>query len=103
MAFPRDAPHFEESFTLRPQGEAEAIAELSVELEAGQSLTYRWEAEAEVEFNIHSHRDEDVTYHERLLQREADGLFKSRSTGDYYLMWQNPHGRPVPVRVALRR
>ncbi len=103
MAFRRDAPRMQEAFVLQPKGAEGAVAELAVELTPGQTVIYHWVTEAEVEFNIHSHQGEVVTYHERLVQREADGVFASRTSGDYYLMWENSHPGPVPVRVDLRR
>ncbi|MFQ5986724.1 MAG: hypothetical protein ACE5KQ_05145 [Thermoplasmata archaeon] len=103
MAFPRDAAQLQESFTLHAVREEGAVVELAVELNPGQTVIYHWVADHDVEFNIHSHQGETVTYHERLLEREADGVFGGRTTGDYYLMWENGHSRPVTVRVELRR
>lgn len=102
-AFPRDAPRSQQAFTLQAKGAEGAVAELAVELTPGQTVIYHWKADKEVEFNIHSHQGEAVTYHERLWQREADGVFGSRTSGDYYLMWENGHPGPVGVRVELRR
>ena len=103
MAFRRDAPRMQETFILQPKGAEGAVAELAVELTPGQTVIYHWAAEAVVEFNIHSHQGETVTYHERLVQREADGVFGSRTPVDYYLMWENSRAGPVSVRVELRR
>ncbi|MFQ5918857.1 MAG: hypothetical protein ACE5I4_02270 [Thermoplasmata archaeon] len=102
-AFRRDAPGLEEDFTLQPSGSEGAVAELVVELTPGQTVIYHWEAETEVDFNIHSHQGEAVTYHERLVRREADGVFGSRTSGEYYLMWENGTSAPVSIRVELRR
>ncbi|MFQ5907940.1 MAG: hypothetical protein ACE5JE_03805 [Thermoplasmata archaeon] len=103
IAFPRDAPRLQESFSLQAEGSEGAVVELAVELTPEETVVYHWEAEEDVEFNIHSHRGESVTYHERLSQREADGVFGSRMSGEYYLMWENGHSRPIAVRVELRR
>jgi hypothetical protein len=103
MAFPLDVPRLQETFSLQAKGSKGAVVELAVELTPGETVIYRWEADEVVEFNIHSHQGDAVTYHERLSQREADGVFGSRTPGDYYLMWENGHSRPIPVRVELRR
>ncbi|MEE9163935.1 MAG: hypothetical protein V3U17_03975 [Thermoplasmata archaeon] len=103
MAFRRDAPSMQETFLLQPKGAEGAIAELAVELTPGETVIYHWVAEAEVEFNIHSHQGEEVTYHDRLVQQEADGVFGSRTSADYYLMWENLRPGPVSVRVEVRR
>ncbi len=103
MTFRRDAAQMKETFILQPKGAEGAVAELAVELTPGQTVIYHWVTEAEVEFNIHSHQGEAVTYHERLVQREADGVFGSRTSVDYYLMWENSRPGPVTVRVDLRR
>ncbi len=102
-AFTRDAPRLQETFTLQAKGAEGAVAEMAVELMPGQTIIYHWEADKEVEFNIHSHQGEAVTYHERLSQREADGVFGSRTSGEYSLMWENGAPGPVGVRVELRR
>ena len=103
MAFRRDAPRMRETFILQPKGVEGSVVELAAELTPGQTVIYHWEAEVEVEFNIHSHQGDAVTYHERLIQREADGVFGSRTPVDYYLMWENGRPGPVSVRVELRR
>ncbi|MCJ2531831.1 MAG: hypothetical protein LN413_05960 [Candidatus Thermoplasmatota archaeon] len=93
----------QETLTLQAKGAKGAVAELAVELTPGQTVSYHWKADKEVEFNIHSHQGEAVTYHERLSQREADGVFGSRTSGEYYLMWENGDPDPVEIRVELRR
>jgi hypothetical protein len=103
MAFRRGAPRLQERFVLQPAGSKGAVAELAVELTPDQTVIYHWDAEMDVEFNIHSHQGEAVTYHERLVQREADGVFGSRTSGEYYLMWENGQSAPVPIRVRLQR
>ena len=103
LVFRRDAQRLQERLVLGPKGEEGAVAEVGVELNPGQTVIYHWAAEAALDFNIHSHQGEDVTYHERLVQREADGVFGSRGTQDYYLMWENGGKVPVSLHLELRR
>ncbi|MFQ6012715.1 MAG: hypothetical protein ACE5LS_03615 [Thermoplasmata archaeon] len=103
MAFPADRHRFEQAFGLEARGQDAAVAELGVELQAAQTLSYEWEADQEAEFNIHSHEGDEVTYHVKHRGRGAKGSFEAPHGGSFYLMWQNPGSEPVAVRVKARR
>lgn len=102
MAFPSDRDRFEPSFVLGADKDT-ALAELAVDLQQGEILTYVWDADDEAEFNIHSHEGEEVTYHEESKGRGAEGTFEAPHAGAFYLMWQNPGSEPLEIRLKARR
>ncbi|MFQ5950669.1 MAG: hypothetical protein ACE5KH_01125 [Candidatus Geothermarchaeales archaeon] len=76
---------------LAPKGERGSIHESTVELEAGQKLTYGYKTSglSRVAFNIHRHIGSSVTYYVEEEANEGKGVFQASAKGTYYLMWQN--------------
>jgi hypothetical protein len=84
--------------TVRPR----QIAEECVQLAAGQSIAYAFEATAPVDFNIHFHKGDDVVYPvQRDQVQRGDERFTAASAGDYCLMWTNTTLQMVTVKGRL--
>jgi hypothetical protein len=61
-----------------------------LQIEAGRTIAYRFDASAPVDFNIHYHRGNDVIYPvKREATRQLASTFRAESTDDYCLMWEN--------------
>ena len=86
------------SFTLS----GKAFDERCVNLDAGQSIRYRFKASAPVDFNIHYHRGEEVVFPVRKAGvRETSGTFKARGAEGYCLMWEHKGSGSAAVEGTL--
>ncbi len=101
MEFSPDQGSFQKSISLHKKGHPESFAELRVSLKKGEAITYSWTAGEEVDFNIHSHREKEVDYHERYRGPEGSGRFEGPREDDFYLMWQNRSTEPVEVDIRV--
>lgn len=103
LELPSGEAKLEESFALQPLGNEGAFEELAVALEEGEALSYAWTADRAIDFNIHSHEEKSVTFHEQLHGTEHRGRFEGPAAGSFYLMWQNPTDASVRVQVRAER
>jgi len=88
------------SFTLS----GKAFDERCVQLEAGQTIHYRFRASAPIDFNIHYHRGSDVFFPvQKSGVREASGTFKAESAEGYCLMWEHKGSGAATVDGLLDR
>lgn len=67
------------------------------ELAAGQRLVYDFSAAKTVKFNIHYHAGGKVLYAVRKSARHASGVFTSRASQGYCMMWTNAHAVSIDL------
>src|SRR5215471_13027122 len=93
-----------EKFAVSLEGGGEH--EECVRLEAGQSVHYYWRASGPVDFNIHFHREGEVSYPvKRAAMRGDGGIFTAKSAEDYCWMW-TALDKPVKLEgkiLAIRK
>lgn len=88
---------------LRPQGEPDSFVEVGALLDAGETVTYTWSASETVKFNIHTHSNQRVEYHEEVSAPQREGAFQAPRSDHFYLMWQNPGTAPTKLRLRVDR
>ena len=76
---------------------AREFHEECVGLAAGQRLSYDFFAARIVKFNIHYHAGGKVLYAVRKSARHARGVFTSRATQGYCMMWTNSHALSISL------
>lgn len=91
---------FERRFTV-PAG---TVAEACTTLDAGATVTWRFEADAAMAFNIHYHVADQVHHPVRRngVRREA-GTLRVSEPQDYCWMWSHRGSRDATVRLRLAR
>lgn len=84
--------------------EAGGIAEVCGELQAGERVSWAFEAGAELDFNIHYHAGDEVTYpvESPAVRSLADALTAAVDQ-TYCWMWANSLNGPVTLKVELLR
>lgn len=81
---------------------ARGFAEHCVEMAAGRSMRYAFEAAAEVDFNIHYHRASEVFFPVKQSGvRSARGEFISPHDDMYCLMWEHKGEGDTSVTGSL--
>ena len=76
---------------------AKEFHEECLELAAGQRLNYDFAAAKAVKFNIHYHAGGKVLYAVRKSAHHARGVYTSRKTQGYCMMWTNPYAQSVAL------
>ena len=76
---------------------AKEFHEECLELAAGQRLNYDFAAAKTVKFNIHYHAGGKVLYAVRKSAHHARGVYTSRKTQGYCMMWTNPHALSIAL------
>ena len=82
---------------------AREFHEECVELAAGQRLVYDFSAAKTVKFNIHYHSGGNVLYPVRKSARRARGVFTSRATQGYCMMWSNANAVSIDLSYHFDR
>lgn len=103
MEFSPDDVSLTRKVTLQKGGDPGCVVELHAELDSGSEIRYSWTAGSGVEFNIHTHHEKEVKYHEQSTGVAGKGHFLSPSDGHYYLMWLNRSQQPVEVKIQVGR
>lgn len=84
------------TFTL----EAKKVHEECLRLEKGQKRRYHWKSDAPVDFNIHYHKETEVSYPvKRDAMRGDGGTFSAKTGEEYCWMWT---ARDKPAKVEGR-
>lgn len=88
----------EGAFLVQPR----IFAELNFEMAAGQGFAFTWSVDegSDVYFNVHTHRDGEVTNYFEGEYAELEGNWTATDDGGASLLWENV--QPVPVTVRYR-
>lgn len=83
-----------------PAGE---FFEVDLSMEEGQEVGYRWEAiaEAPLAFDVHSHTDAGLSYHQQTNASTGQGTFAAPNPGTYSLLWANEGQTPLTVEIHI--
>lgn len=74
------------------------VGEVCMQLDSGQSLSWRFKASREVDFNLHHHLDKEVLMPVALKAlRQHAGTHAIDRRNDWCLMWTAPTSQPVTV------
>lgn len=86
------------TWTVAPEG----IAEINLELAAGEAMTARFSTDGgTLKWNVHSHEGKDVVFHAQ--GNDASGQLRhvATQTGMYSFLWKNEGTKPVELTVVL--
>ncbi len=101
MEFSPSAGRLSKRVTLKRKGHRDSFAELSVPLEKGAVIHFRWSADGPLDFNIHAHEGETVDYFFQSRTRELEEVFQATREDNFYLMWQNPSSKPASFELEV--
>lgn len=67
------------------------IFEVGIKLDAGQKISYSYDASSGILFLLHRHEGTEVITHFTTEGKSHGDTFTAPKSGDYYLLWENLH------------
>ncbi len=80
---------------------AGGFAEVNLLLDAGDTVTWDWQADQAMRFGVHIHDGDGVTYLVSVDGRDDASSFKAPETGGYSLMWSNLGSSPAHLAFTV--
>lgn len=78
------------------------VHEECLDMQAGQSLHYRFESSADLEFNLHFHHGNNVTYPDKGKYSNYSNSYVADQANTFCLMWENTGAAPAKLQSAFR-